>query len=663
MGIVKVLPREISNKIAAGEVVERPVSVIKELVENAIDAGSTKICIEIKNGGITYMRVTDNGCGMAPEDAGEAFLRHATSKISKEEDLDAIYTLGFRGEALSSIGAVSRVELYTKRKEDSMGSYVVCLGGDVSEPEEAGTPDGTTFIVHQLFYNTPARMRFLKRDATETAAITDIVERYILAHPEISFQYIVEGKDKYNTTGDGNLVNCIYAIYGKNYAKSIIEVDYEDELVKITGIIGKGDSARPNRNYQSFFVNRRYIKSAILMKAVEEAYKNQVMIGKYPMVVLNLEINPQLIDINVHPTKLEVKFSKDQDVYRSMYHAVKNSLYALPNVPKIERINETKTEFVRDDAKTTNQIEIDLSKEPVLSFEKIKETDIDATTKGFEPEKGLSWDKADMMGKCESPKPVVQRPELTSYKADTSEEYFAKKQKECNEAAESKKQSMHNLVAEVLSKSDYEEEIETIVEEENWGFDAENIRIVGQIFNSYIIAESGDTMIIADQHAAHERLKYEELKKELATKTVTPQILMFPVICDLSPSEYVCYLENEQEIAEMGFEIESFGSNSLLIRATPEALSEDDLKQVILEIIDNFANNKSSVITEKMERSLYTIACKAAVKANHKFDNAQLEKLLREVLALKNINTCPHGRPIIVTMSKKEMEKEFKRII
>lgn len=398
------------------------------------------------------------------------------------------------------------------------------------------------------------------------------------------------------------------------------------------------------------------------MKAVEEAYKNQVMIGKYPMVVLNLEINPQLIDINVHPTKLEVKFSKDGDVYRSLYHAVKNSLYALPNVPKIERIKETKTEFERDSAKTADQIEMNLAKEPTLSFENISKTDIDSTTRGFEPEKGLSWDKADMVKKCESPKPVYQKAELTSYKVDASSEYFEKKQRECNESKADEKSS-YNLVAETLTKSEYEQEIENQIPDEVWGFDAENIRIVGQIFDSYILAESGDTMIIADQHAAHERLKYEELKRELSSKTVTPQILMFPVICDLSPSEYVCYLENEQEIADMGFEIESFGSNSLLVRATPEALDEEDLKQVILEIIDNFANNKSSAITEKMERSLYTIACKAAVKANHKFDNGQLEKLLKEVLSLKNINTCPHGRPIIITMTKKELEKEFKRVL
>ena len=652
MGIINVLPLEISNKIAAGEVVERPASVIKELVENAIDAGSTRIIVEIKNGGVTYMRVTDNGCGMSPSDAGEAFKRHATSKIKTEADLDAIYTLGFRGEALSSIGAVSKVELYTKRKEDETGVCVTCFGGEIHEPAEAGTPDGTTFVVSTLFYNTPARMRFLKRDATEAAAITDIMERFILSHPEISFSYIVEGKEKYNTQGDGRLENCIFAIYGKNYAKSVSPVDYADEWVRLTGLIGKGDTARPNRNYQSYFVNGRYIKSPLLMKAVEEAYKNQVMIGKYPMVVLNIEINPQFTDINVHPTKLEVKFSNESEIYRSVYHGVKNALYALPNVPQIERKAPEKTEFAADTAKISAQ-------EKITETVRIEEKPVKAEAV-YEPEAGSTWDAADMDKKCETPKPVTEKKKRTTYKLDVSPEYFREKQMECARASEGEKIEYYNMAAESPDKCKYEEEIR---QKEAWGFDTESIRVVGQLFDSYIIAESVDTMIVADQHAAHERLRYEALIRELEQRTVAPQMLMFPVICELSPSEYVCYLENEREFADMGFEIESFGSNSLLIRATPEALDEEALKQVVIEIIGNFADNKASAVTEKTQRALYTIACKSAVKANHKFDNMQLEKLLKEVFALENINTCPHGRPIIITMKKKELEKEFKRIL
>lgn len=663
MGIINILPTSISNKIAAGEVVERPASVVKELVENSIDAGSSKISVEIRNGGVTYIRVTDNGCGMTREDARVAFIRHATSKIKAEEDLDAIYTLGFRGEALSSIGAVSKVELYTKRREDDMGFCVRCDGGVIAEAEEAGTPDGTGFIVQNLFYNTPARMKFLKRDATEAAAVTDIMERFILSHPEIAFQYTVEGKEKYNTTGDGSLENCIYAVYGKNYAKASIPVDYADEMVRVSGIAGKGDTARPNRGYQSFFVNKRYIKSPLIMKAVEDAYKNQIMVGKYPMAVLNLEINPAMVDINVHPTKLEVKFSKESEIYRAVYHAVKNALYAIPNVPQIDRSRAEKTHFIGDSVKITNQEEL-----PVQVVQK-PEVEEEAE---FEPKHGNGWVHE------ETPEKVNLKPAnkpVNTYKADTSSEYFAMKQQEMNRHSVVEKRENYHAVAEEIPVSEYTNKVaksvsepeymgETVEQnEEKWGFDTENIKVIGQVFDSYALAQSGDTMIIVDQHAAHERLKYEELKKELEKKQVTSQILMIPVICDLSSAEYLCYLENEKELEAMGFETETFGSNSILIRATPEALDEEELKQAILEIIDNFYNNKTSPITEKRERALYTIACKAAVKANHRLDNIQLDMLIRDVLALKNINTCPHGRPIIVTMSKKELEKEFKRII
>lgn len=669
MGIINVLPTDISNKIAAGEVVEKPSSVIKELVENSIDAGATVINVEIRKGGITYMRVADNGKGMTREDAKIAFLRHATSKIKTENDLDAIYTLGFRGEALSSIGAVSQTELYTKRKEDETGTRVVCAGGEISSCEDAGTPDGTTFIVHNLFYNTPARMNFLKRDATEAAAVTDIMERFILSHPEISFRYTVDGKEKYFTAGDNSLANCIYTVYGKNYAKSVISVDYESELVKITGMIGKGDTARPNRAFQSYFVNKRYIKSPLILKAVEAAYKNQIMIGKYPMAILNLEINPKFIDINVHPTKLEVKFSQESEIYRAVFHAVENALYALPNVPQIEHKKPVKTEFKRDEINTSNQITLDAPKsEPPV------------VTKPVQTEKPVKKDDEGM----------------SSYQLDATKDYFERKQAElvggsvkqkvAEDTSTSKdieklakpqeNQNKKNILgiiemvkAQAAEKAQPQKEPEAVIPEpvnasnDTWGFDRENVRIIGQVFDTYILAQSGETMIIADQHAAHERLKYEELKREIASHSVTSQMLLLPITVDLSAAEYATYTENAGQFAEMGFEIDEFGDTTILVRATPEALDEDELKNLIIELIDRFADNSNEIITKKMERALYTIACKAAVKANHSFDTKQLEVLLKAVLDLDNINTCPHGRPIIITMTKKELEKEFKRIV
>ena len=331
MANIHVLKPEISNKIAAGEVVERPASVVKELVENSIDAGATKITVEIKNGGVSLISVTDNGKGMSSEDAQIAFLRHATSKIQTESDLDAIYTLGFRGEALSSIGAVSEAIIYTKQKNDEYGTVVSCEGGEIIASDEGGMSDGTKVVIRNLFYNTPARMKFLKKDSTEAGYISDLMTKFILAHPEISFRFIKNGSDVLTSSGDSDLKNAVYCVYGRDYANNIIPVEYESEGIKVTGVIGNSSLSRPNRSFQSFFVNKRTIKSPLLIKAVEEAFKNQIMIGKFPVAVLNIEINPALIDINVHPTKLEVKFSDDKKIYDAVYYGTKNALYAIPD--------------------------------------------------------------------------------------------------------------------------------------------------------------------------------------------------------------------------------------------------------------------------------------------------------------------------------------------
>lgn len=671
MGKINVLPTHISDKIAAGEVVERPASVVKELVENAIDAGSTIIDIEIKKGGITYIRVTDNGSGMSREDAKVAFFRHATSKIKTEADLDAIYTLGFRGEALSSIGAVSRTELITKREEDEVGTLVRISGGVIEECSDVGVPNGTTMAVNNLFYNTPARMNFLKKDATEAAAVTDMVERFILSHPEISFRYTVDGKEKYFTAGDNNLISSIYAVYGKNYANSVILVDEETSFGRIFGAIGKGDAARPNKNYQSFFVNKRYIKSLRMSATLGNAYKNQIMIGKYPMAILNIEIDPKFTDINVHPTKLEVKFSKEDEVMGAIYHAVQNALYAIPNVPKIEHKQAVKTEFLRDTITTKSQIEITAEPEKKPAFEENK----------IAEEKPKQQAKPQWETKSVPYEDAKEEKKEDSYALLNSKEYFVKKQSETADV-DTKVTTKLQMVAEDLSDNKKVENIaepvklykteepEVIRIEElaqnvtnKWGFSQDNVRVIGQIFGTYILAQSGDTMIIADQHAAHERLKYEELKKELLKKEVTSQMLLLPVAVELSSMEYVTFAENQENFAQMGFEIDDFGGNTILIRATPEPLPEDELKNLVIELIDRFSNKHQGLLTEKMERALYTIACKAAVKANHSYSIKELETLLFAVLDLENINTCPHGRPIIITMTKKELEKEFKRIV
>lgn len=624
MGKIHILSTEVSEKIAAGEVVERPASVIKELVENSIDAGATLVTVEIKKGGSTYMRVSDNGSGMSGEDAKICFLRHATSKIQTSSDLDAIYTLGFRGEALASIGAVSEVSLYTKRSEDNEGICVTCRGGKILSSAEAGVPDGTSICVENLFFNTPARLKFLKKDATEAGYITDIITRFIFAHPEISFKLIIDGKEKLFSAGDNSLKNAIYTVYGKDYANGTIAVDYEAEGIHVTGLVGKGNISRPKRNYQSFFVNKRYITSKTLIAALEGAYKNQIMIGKFPMAVLNIDINPSLIDINVHPTKLEVKFSDEKSVFNAVYYGTKNALYAIPNVPKIERAD---SEFKRD-----------------IPKKQLNLSDLAASL----------------------PKDMTKRPETPEYNPRVNHflktdkpDFIKKKEKEDkpftakNITLASPSEKLEPLVAKHESEP---EETETV-------FVDEYFEIVGQLFNSYIIAEKDDEMILLDQHAAHERLKYEELKRDIASKQPMSQLLIEPVIVNVTGGEMTAYRENKEMFDQMGFESEEFGDDAIIIRSAPGDAEMGEIEPLILELLSQSEELKGELITEKYERLLYTIACKSAVKANMAMSKIEMETLVRNVLRLKNINTCPHGRPIIVTMSKKEIEKEFKRIV
>ena len=704
MGIIHVLDTELSNKIAAGEVVERPASVAKELVENSIDAGATTITIELRGGGVSYLRVTDNGKGMSEEDAKLCFLRHATSKIRTDEDLDAIYTLGFRGEALSSIGAVARVSLYTKQA-DGDGLCVTCCGGEILSSAEAGIPDGTSVIVEDLFYNTPARLKFLKKDATEAGYITDIITRCIFAHPEISFRLIVNGKEKLYSPGDSNLKNAVYTAYGKDYAKGMLEVDYEVNGIHVTGLIGKGNVSRPNRNYQSFFVNKRYIKSAMIFRAVEDAYKNQIMIGKFPVAVLNIEINPRLMDINVHPTKLEVKFANDKEVRNAVYYGVKNALYAIANVPEISRVDEETGEvhFERD----TPAAQLDLSElarqlpknlherpEHKASRPKIKleltgdeEVSYIGQTKpvrdiirtepkkteeraAVQPKKSYAFgslgkirfndvtaEEGSLLDDDEISSTAAAEPklEIMAEAVKGSEPRIIEKAIEITQTAEEKMHEKAIEEPEQIKEEISENEPEDV-------FVDEYFRVAGQIFDTYIIVEKGDKMLIIDQHAAHERLKYEELKREMAANQVMSQMLIEPVIVRLSASEYAAFEECIETLYDMGFECDVFGDSEVIVRGVPGDLEAGEVEELLVSLITNSAMAKHELITEKYERMLYTIACKAAIKANHRLSISEMETLARNVFRLKNINTCPHGRPILITMSRKEIEKEFKRI-
>ncbi|MBZ4646548.1 MAG: mismatch repair protein MutL [Petroclostridium sp.] len=619
---INILDPKVANMIAAGEVVERPASVVKELIENSIDAAAQAITIEIKNGGITYIRVSDNGNGIDKDDAAIAFERHATSKIQFAEDLDHIETLGFRGEALASIGAVSQVELITKTSYSDEGIHVVVKAGKLLKQEDIGCPQGTTIIVKNLFYNTPARMKFLKKDSTEAGYISDIVNKMILGHPEISFRYINNGKEIIFTPGDNNLMSCVYSLFGKDYVKSMIPLDHCDGGIEVAGLVGKADIARANRGLQSFFINGRYIKSKILTYAVEEAYKNILMVNRFPVVILHLNINPAFIDVNVHPTKMEVKFSDEKQVYQAVYWAVKNALYAQKHIPEVTIPKKNIFEYVPA-ANEKSNIYI---KEDIIQQEiKIPKSTISHNNYQYHSKHNAATDT-----KTEQSMPAINSDDLYQMKDSTTIET-----KSVTAVPRSGLQTP--------SLYDF--------------------KIIGQIFNTYIIVQKDEEILLIDQHAAHERLKYEQLLVEHRNHVVCAQTLLIPVVIPLSNIEIEIIKENIEFFKNIGFEVEDFGNNSIVIRQTPVSIEEQELKDLFIEIVELLQHSKKEIITDIESRALYSIACKSAIKANKTMHSKEIERLVSDILRLDNINTCPHGRPIIISMSKHYIEKQFKRII
>ena len=684
MGIVNILPSEISNKIAAGEVVERPASVVKELVENSIDAGASTITVDIAKGGSTYIRVTDNGCGMEPDDAKICFLRHATSKIKDEEDLDAIYTLGFRGEALSSIGAVARVSLYTRRK-DGRGVCVKCEGGEIISSEEAGLQQGTAVIVEDLFFNTPARAKFLKKDATEAGYITDIMSRFIFAHPEISFRLIINGKEKLFSPGDSNLKNAVTTVYGRDYAENLIPVDYDNDGVRVTGVIGNGSVSRPNRTHESFFVNSRYVKSPKLMNALEEAFKNQIMIGKFPLAVLNIETNPLFIDINVHPTKLEVKFSDDRKIYQTVYYGVKNALYAIPEQdgdepekasdflgiptdmlkrPASPQFNPRENPFLKNHHRDTKSNSGD-TKPHYSTAHTLKESFGNILKQSERQFVADSASEAPAMQETAQPAPTIghgildavgarhEEPELLQ--SDSVILQYRKKAAELSKNPEDTKTQGSIEDAEIV-----EAHGDTKAPDELF----EYFRVAGQIFDTYIIAEQDGEMLIIDQHAAHERLKYEELLNELDGKGIFSQMLIEPIEVKLSGAEAGSYAAAEEELKKLGFDCRE-ENGTVFVSAVPQDIDIGEAEDLLIELITQFGEGKCELISDTRQRLLYTVACKAAVKANHRLSPFEMESLVRSVLRLERSGkgTCPHGRPMLIRKTKREIEKDFKRIV
>ena len=660
MGIIQVLDKSVADLIAAGEVVERPASVVKELIENAIDAGADSICVEIRGGGISYIRVTDNGKGIAPDDVGVAFMRHATSKISSADDLAKIGTLGFRGEALCSIAAVAKVTMTTKTKSASAATRVYVAGGEMEDVCEVGAPNGTTIEVENLFYNTPARMKFLKKDATEGGYVADIVQKFVLVNPHISFKFIQNGKQVFFSSGDNNMVNAIYTVYGRDYASNVIEIQYGDFPVRAYGYIGKSQISRPNRACQSFFVNGRYIKSKSITVALEEAYRNQLMGGKFPFAVICLEIAPEFMDVNVHPHKTEVKFSDEKKVFDTVYWAVKNALYQKPVVPEMT-FAQKKSAYKFEEAIEEKTVQAVLSEKPKPAVQaEEKAAEVVQTLKDYkaqkaEPAPELPTKKEmtlrEPKGESYTAEPIEKRAPLVP-DFSVPEEDGSVQEVKAEPAADLEKP----LAAEACAP--IEEEIQS-----EQTPSAQDYKIVGQLFSTYIILEKGDEMLMLDQHAAHERIRYEELKASYDAQSIARQCLLGGTVVTLSAAEFVWVTENQKALADLGFEFEEFGGTSVCLNTLPQQISLEDAESVFTELIGQMMAHKKDVISEQSLRALYTIACKAAIKANQALSEAEVYALIERVLALEAINTCPHGRPIMVSMTKYEIEKQFKRIV
>ncbi len=689
MAKINVLPKHIADLIAAGEVVERPSSVIKELMENAIDAGATSLTVEIRNGGVTYMRVTDNGSGILREDIRNAFVSHATSKILTEEDLHGIGTLGFRGEALASICAVSRVDVLTRTADDDVGTVYKIEGSEEVLLSDAGCPEGTTIVVKDLFYNTPARMKFLKKDVTEGNSVAGVVDRIALSHPEISIRFIRDDKQILVTPGNGNLKSTIYSVFGKDFSNALLETSYELNGVTVEGFVSKPTASRPNRSMQFFFLNGRLVKSGTASAALDRAYKDSIMVGKFPACVLNITLPLEMVDVNVHPAKTEVRFSNERPVFDAVYYAAKNAITVkdTPNrLTLAQQELQRQTPFKQE---TGEQIKLDKKK--------LGRTELPEKIEGFwSKELPKEWErKGSGSSKKKAPakrpeapavptpvpltasdKPVsetTKTPEVEAAVEELKQEAFAKPAEtpkeekgpvpyvrkadrpaeepkpEAPKAPEAKPARPQELpVVEDLPVVPFSEETEL-----------PDFRIIGEAFKTYILVELEGKMLMVDKHAAHERILYDRL---IANKEpVQSQMLLMPVTVSLSKEEYSAVLEHTDLLAEAGFDVSDFGPGLVAVREVPVMLIKEDVTQLLSEIAGRLLD-KSDPTPEKLDWMYKNIACRAAVKAGDDTPPAEQEKFIEYVLSHRDVRYCPHGRPILIEMTRPELEKTFGRI-
>lgn len=704
MGKIVLLDELTINQIAAGEVIERPASVVKELVENSIDAGATNICIDVKNGGISSIRITDNGKGIAPDDMEIAFERHATSKIRTADDLSSVKSMGFRGEALASIAAIANVEMVSKTADTEFGYKIVVEAGNVLEKEEVGAGIGTTITVKNLFFNTPVRYKFLKKDYTESGYIEDAVVRLALINPNIAFKLTNNDKTIIQTIGDGNVKNCVYGIFGKEIANGIIDVEYEYENIKISGVVGKAEIARNNRTNQMFFVNKRYVKDKTLSASIEQAYKGMLTVGKHAFCIINIEIDPNEVDVNVHPAKLEVRFKEENKVFKAIYHAVKEALLSSDLVVHSEKTEEvqemqelngqvlTAENKVEDNRNRFSSLfkrkaqNLNWEKEEVNErinlvealYNQKKEAERDKNTVK-QPEKG----EEKIEEKVETPikEVTIEEPKKEENKIANIEELnlkfeemyektFGKKIKEI-------KEEETNYELETNTKEPEKEVAATVVEEDKKEEEASNISIfenkdtyvepikykfIGIAFSTYIILEIDKELYILDQHAAHERIMYEKIKKNFYNNEAKDsQLMLLPDIITLTHKEMDIARANYKMFEQAGFTLEEFGDNTIKLTGVPNICIDLDTKELFLNILDEIDTVAVTARQEIEEKFIATVACKAAVKANMALNYQEVEALMDDLLKLPNPFTCPHGRPTAIRMSKIDIEKKFSR--
>ncbi len=640
---IALLSQETIDKIAAGEVIERPSSVVKELVENAIDAGSSAVTVEIKEGGISFIRISDNGCGIEKEQIPLAFLRHSTSKIKSVEDLFTVTSLGFRGEALSSIAAVSQVELITKTNGDFTGSRYLIEGSKEVSLEEIGAPDGTTFIIRNLFYNTPARKKFLKSAQTEGTYIHELMQRMILSHPDVAFKFIMNNQVKLQSSGNGNIKDIIYHLYGRDITKALLPIAHESELFKVSGFIGKPMISRGNRGYELYFVNGRFIRSQILSKAIEDAFKPFLMQHQYPFTVLYFEIDSSLLDVNVHPTKMELRFSNQQELYREVQNILSAALVHRDIIPEVPVDTPKKNEMEAPKIEKVMPEPFEQKRLEEIRKAVRKDSPYEVKYPDRQPERRETWHAQSQPEHKPPVKEQLHASGVTGTEKELAKDAYVLREEETYGAKpEGSYEQGSFLKEEEMAKQ----------------------KIIGQLFDTYWLVEYNDRLFIVDQHAAHEKVMYEKLKKQFEKKEFTSQAISPPIVITLSMREADVLERFKEQFTKLGFEIEHFGGAEYSICGVPGNLYRLNTKDVLIEMLDELTDGISErATTDVILDKIASMSCKAAVKGSQRLSLPEMEQLMKDLMKLDNPYNCPHGRPTIIAMSKYEIEKKFKRIV